>query len=382
LRWWDHWLKGVDTGIMDEPPLRVWLQDSMPPRGSYHERPGRWICEPSWPSPNVASRRYFLAPTGLRDSSTGEATVTVSTPQSTGLYAGDWDPFGNPADLPLDQRPEDGCSATFTSEPLSEPIAILGLPEVVLELATDQPLALVAVRLCDVHEDGASALITRGLLNLAHRGDNEHPQSLIPGVRQRIRLPLKAIGQVVLAGHRLRLAVSCTYWPWAWPSPRAAVLTLFLGPGCRLELPVRSGWERGPALPEFEPPEEATRPETITLAYRPGDHELVASLGDNRYQLLHRYPEFHIRLSDSGMEVQWLEQDTFTIVGDDPLSARVDCRRVVLLRRGDWSARQEVSSSMTASLDDFFVTASMQAFEGTHAVFANTWAFQVPRDHT
>ena len=79
---------------------------------------------------------------------------------------------------------------------------------------------------------------------------------------------------------------------------------------------------------------------------------------------------------------QWLEEDAFTIVGDDPLSARVDCRRVVLLRRGDWSARQEVSSSMTASLEDFFVTTSAQALEGSKAVFANAWAFQVPRDHT
>jgi putative CocE/NonD family hydrolase len=382
LRWWDHWLKGVETGIMDEPPLRVWLQDSVPPRGSYDERPGRWICEPAWPSPNVTTRSSFLSPSGLQDSPTGEATVTVSTPLSTGLYAGDWDPFGNPADLPLDQRPEDGRSATFTSEPLSEPVAILGLPEVALELASDQELALIAVRLCDVHEDGASTLITRGLLNLAHRGEDEQPQVLSAGARQRIRLPLKAIGQVVPAGHRLRLAVSCTYWPWAWPSPRAAALTLFLGPGCRLELPVRSGWEGDPAPTEFGPPEEAARPETITLAYRPGDHELSASLGENRYQLMHRYPEFHIRLSDSGTEVRWLEEDTFTIVGDDPLSARVDCRRVVLLRRGDWSARQEVSSSMTASLEDFFVTASAQAFEGSNPVFANTWAFQVPRDHT
>ncbi|WP_278265813.1 CocE/NonD family hydrolase [Nocardia sp. AG03] len=50
VRWWDHWLKGRDSGIMDEPMLRVWMQDSISPHPSYEQRPGRWVSEPSWPS--------------------------------------------------------------------------------------------------------------------------------------------------------------------------------------------------------------------------------------------------------------------------------------------------------------------------------------------
>ena len=60
LRFFDEWLKGTRTGIMDEPPLRVWLQDAVAPATHYPERPGRWAAEPSWPSPNVASRRLYL----------------------------------------------------------------------------------------------------------------------------------------------------------------------------------------------------------------------------------------------------------------------------------------------------------------------------------
>ena len=45
LRWWDHWLKGIDTGIMDEPMLRAWMQESVPPATTYAERPGRWVAE-------------------------------------------------------------------------------------------------------------------------------------------------------------------------------------------------------------------------------------------------------------------------------------------------------------------------------------------------
>ncbi|MCF8038905.1 MAG: CocE/NonD family hydrolase, partial [Desulfohalobiaceae bacterium] len=51
LRWWDLWLKDRETGIMDEPMLRAWMQDSVPPTTSYEHRPGRWICEFEWPSP-------------------------------------------------------------------------------------------------------------------------------------------------------------------------------------------------------------------------------------------------------------------------------------------------------------------------------------------
>ena len=66
-RWWDHWLLGIDTGIMDEPMLTAWMQDSEPPTTSYAERLGRWVSEPSWPSPNVAARRFALREGRLPD---------------------------------------------------------------------------------------------------------------------------------------------------------------------------------------------------------------------------------------------------------------------------------------------------------------------------
>jgi hypothetical protein len=252
---------------------------------------------------------------------------------------------------------------------------------VVLALSADQPVALLAVRLCDVWEDGASALITRGLLNLTHRAGSEHPRPLRPGSRETVTIPLKAIGQVVPAGHRLRVSVSSTYWPWAWPSPATAVITLFTGPGCRLELPARTSWEEASSPAEFGPPEEAAHPETVTLAFRPGDYELAASLGQDRYQLVHRYPEFHVRWPHSGTELSWVEPDTFTIMSDDPLSARVDCYRSATLARGDWSVRLEASSAMTADAGQFFVTTSLTAFEQQACVFSGAWSFRIPRDH-
>jgi uncharacterized protein len=64
LRWWDHWLKGIDTGIMDEPMLRTWIQDSVHPASYYSQRPGRWVADPSWPSPNIIAGYLYLNSNG------------------------------------------------------------------------------------------------------------------------------------------------------------------------------------------------------------------------------------------------------------------------------------------------------------------------------
>ncbi len=89
LRWWDHWLKGIDAGIMDEPMLRAWMQESAPPAAFYAERPGRWVAEPSWP----AEREQRSIPLEL-------PAAELLGAQEHGLLAGDWCPYGGPEELP------------------------------------------------------------------------------------------------------------------------------------------------------------------------------------------------------------------------------------------------------------------------------------------
>src|SRR5947207_3847462 len=114
--------------------------------------------------------------------------------QTAGLDAGSWCPYGEVSDWPGDQRAMDGMSLTFTSEPLPDRLEILGYPEVTLELASDRPLALVIVRLCEVFPDGASTLVTRALQNLTHRDSDEHPTPLEPGRRYSVTVKLDATG--------------------------------------------------------------------------------------------------------------------------------------------------------------------------------------------
>ncbi len=197
LRWWDHWLKGADTGIMDEPMLRVWMQELDPrPANSRQTRAlggGRPVARSAVHRAALASwRRWDAAAQGRRRSQArsggigvvgGEtggtdapgAALTIRGSQFCGADAGAWCAEGQPSDRAPDQRAAEGQSLCFTSAPLAGAVEILGRPLATLRLAADRPLALVAVRLDDVAPNGVSLLVTQQVLNLTHRESHEHP---------------------------------------------------------------------------------------------------------------------------------------------------------------------------------------------------------------
>jgi predicted acyl esterase len=166
---------------MEEPKLRVFLPEAQRPRPASLPRRGIWLAEPGWPTPNVAERTFW--PASRAQLVTGEVARDVPATalplpltQAVGMAAGPWCGYGGPLDNPSDQRAEDARSLCFDSEPLEEELPLLGHPRAVLELESDQPFGQVAVRLCDVWADGASTLVTRGMLNLSHRHSHEHPE--------------------------------------------------------------------------------------------------------------------------------------------------------------------------------------------------------------
>src|SRR5207249_658104 len=197
LRWWDRWLKGIDTGVLDEPLCRIWMQES--PDGA-----GRWVAEATWPSPRITPKRHALAPGRLEEAGGPEVPVEWRSPPSVGLAAGDWCCFGG-EDAPTDQRDDDAGSLTFDSAPLGERLEILGAPVAVLALAVDRPQAFLAVRLNEILPDGSSVRVTYGVLNLTHRASHEHPEAIEPGRRYRVRVALNHIAHAFGAGGQGRI---------------------------------------------------------------------------------------------------------------------------------------------------------------------------------
>lgn len=204
VRWWDHWLKGVDNGVMDGPMLQTWMQESVPPSTSYEERPGRWVGEPSWPSPHIEQITHRLTRHRIRppdeDDQQGQTVadgeaITVQSPLSVGQFAGKWASYNAPPDLPYDQREEDGGSLVFDSDPLGETLEILGAPTVELDLAVSEPVAMVAARLSDVSPDGRATRVSYGILNLTRLDSTETPAPLEPGRRYRATVQLNGVAQ-------------------------------------------------------------------------------------------------------------------------------------------------------------------------------------------
>ena len=383
VRWWDHWLKGIDTGIMDEPTLHAWLQDPAPPQTYYAERPGRWVTLPEWPTPNAETQRFTLnASSTLDEEAQQSESVDVASPQVAGLEAGTWCAYAKPAEMPGDQRADDGRSLCFTSPPLDQPLDILGFPKVDLTLSVDRPNALLAVRLCDVAPTGESTLVTRGLLNLTHRNSHEQPEPLEPNRPHEVGVELNAIGYTVPEGHRLRVSISPTYWPLAWPSPEPVTLTVHTGEASLLRLPI--------APPDaIQPQDHAPFGEPESAAPMEIEQRRHGEINRYVHQDINRetteltvYEDYgRHRLVDADLELESIQSDTYAINEGEPQSAKVTCERTLHLERGDWRIRIETTSVMTGDGEHFHLTNVLDAYEGDTRVFTKTWDASIPRDH-
>jgi len=379
LRWWDQWLKGSDTGIMNEPAYRVWMQDWAPPRSGYVERPGRWVAEPSWPSAHVKPTRLALNEGGLEEKAQSGAKLTVPNHPAVGLLAGHWCPYGVAPDLPSDQSAEDGQSLVFDTEPLTEMVEILGAPVVELEISADKPNAQLCVRLNDVAPDGSSLRVTFGMLNLTHRASHEKPEALKPGKTYRVRIQMNDIAQSFPDGHRIRLAISASYWPVAWPSPAAANVSFAAGSG-RLELPVRAARKEDAKLPAFAPAERPT-PLSCTV-HRAGwlkewlDHDLVSGT----HVFTTEEDEGRVTIDHIDMTEEHHKLERFTIRVGDPLSATGEISHSHSFGRKGWKTRMDTWTRMTSTASDFILEGRLDAYEGEKRLLSRNWHVSRPRD--
>jgi putative CocE/NonD family hydrolase len=374
LRWWDRWLKGRDTGVLDEPPLRAWLQDAVRPAVAYPQRPGRWTAE-AWPPPPRATERLPLgngtlgAPGGDRPILSHRGRLTPAS------EPGPWCAAGRTADFPDDQQGEDGQCLAFTSEPIDDELAILGPPALRLRVAADKPVALVAVRLCDVWPDGASTLVTRGALNLTHRAGHDTVRPLTPGQTVDVTVPLQATGYVVPVGHSLRVTVSSAYWPLLWPSPELATLQVDTS-ASELVVPLSAAAERAPTLPDVR------RATTERFDLLPGP-ALEASTqrwpASGKVEIVWPRGAPGVRLADD-TEYHSDGYDSFVIVEGNPTSAEATSLRSFVVRRHGREVHVEARGSMRCTADEFILDHGLDVTEDGTAVTSRQWQARVARD--
>ena len=255
VRWFDQWLKGIDTGILDEPRFAVYVRDWHPPGPGVDEIPGHWRWEEGWPIERSVTKTFYAGQDhGLSSSPSAQATHSLKYKPSVGLAGGGpvmW--WGN---IPPDQQSMDDYSLIYDSQPLGSPLEILGMPRAILKVSADVSRANWVVRICDVAPDGSVTQVGGAAFNGTHRKSAREPEDLIPGKVFPLEIEMHFTSWVFPKGHRIRFAINNAQWPMLWPTPYQMTTTLAIGgvEGARIELPVVPPADR--PVPKFKLPEE------------------------------------------------------------------------------------------------------------------------------
>ncbi|MDH4074781.1 MAG: CocE/NonD family hydrolase [Acidimicrobiia bacterium] len=216
LRWFDHWLKDSDNGLMDEPPVTVFTLGE-----------NRWQQLADWPPPAMRTIRWFLHSGGSANSLHGDGTLSTVPPDGDEPAE---DRFSYDPEDPVpslgganliidmgvrDQRPveERRDVLVFTSEPMERPLEVTGPVSVELWASSSAVDTDFTAKLVDVHPDGYAMNLLDGIIRARYRDSASDPELMEPGRPYRFTIDLWNISNVFLPGHRIRLEISSSNFP-------------------------------------------------------------------------------------------------------------------------------------------------------------------------
>jgi predicted acyl esterase len=364
LRWFGHWLRDEQNGLDGEPPIRVFVRRSTRPSADLAELRGEWRYEPTWPPERLAA-------TTLRPANDGPAQLHLRGDVGTSAWISCAArlPWGQPTD----QRKDDAQSLTH-DWPVDDELEILGHAYVDVTVRSEVPVAYLSAKLCDVFPDGTSALVTRGLLNLAHRMSSATPEPLEAGKATQIRIELEATSWVFEAGHQLRLSLAAADWPNIWPPPRPGTAAL---DGIALELPVVATPPPVGDAPRFAAPKgDAHTPET-NEPQPPGEWRVVRDvLGrELRAEIAHgsRYDaEFSARVSED-------YEGAVGVSADDPGKAWARARAAYRIEWPEATCATETHLALHSDAEAYHLVIDLSVQENGEAARERRWERVIPR---
>ena len=279
ISWFNRWLRPDSTVVATEPPIRVFIRHSTKPDADLAMLNGEWRFEETWPP--ARSVTTTLRPTETHAAQVGTSNIDVlDVRPDVGVAAWNSCAGGLPWGQPTDQREDDSWSLTYDWPVDSDHFEILGHALLKLKVASDQPVASISVKICDVFPDGTSALVARGFLNLTHRTSSTEPQPLIPNVFEDVDVELEATSWVFARGHKIRLSIAGADWPNIWSPPHPFALSVDRST-VQLMLPTVDNY--GAGTPKFAP----LKP-TIHSESPPSEHDVRTQWRIERDVLAHQ----------------------------------------------------------------------------------------------
>jgi predicted acyl esterase len=387
VRWFDHWLKGSDTGIMEEPRFAVYVREWHPP-GVVDKVPGYWRWEDGWPidrSEGLALYAHADHTLSRVNSGGGDGQVhRLRYIPTVGLEAsGNVNWWG---DFPWDQRGTDAYSLTYDSAPLEQDLEILGFPKAILNVSADEALADWIVRISDIAPDGTVTQVAGAGINGAHRKSSEEPEVLVPGQVFKLEYDLHFTSWVFPKGHRIRLAVNNALWPMIWPTPYAMTTTLGVdgpNPSC-IVLPAVTGSDR--RGPEFLPP--AKDPELPGYGSLKLGEDTDSGYAETK-SIERNLLASQARTAASGTSGSFYPWGTITYSenmvhearDNDPARAGVSGQSRYTVELGGRTVIVEGDLSLTSDRENFYYTYTRRALENGRLIRERTWKETIPRDH-
>lgn len=214
-RWFNYWLKDIDTGVMEEDPINYYTIGA-----------DEWQTSKEWPVASVEEEKwYFNSEKSNSATSINDALLSNEQPLLVAKNQFIYDPkkpiitiggrnlFGELGMGPLDQRPAEEHSLTYTSEPLTEPIEIGGTVTATLYVSSDAIDTDFTMKLTDVSPDGTSYLLNEGALRMRFREGLDKEVFMEDGKVYEIEINLHEISHVFKEGHRIRVAVASSNFP-------------------------------------------------------------------------------------------------------------------------------------------------------------------------
>ncbi|MFQ5841205.1 MAG: CocE/NonD family hydrolase [Thermodesulfobacteriota bacterium] len=214
LRWFDHWMKGLHTGIMDEPAVKIYTMGV-----------NEWRYFSDWPPPEAQYTNFYLRSgtsgsiNSINDGVLGTETPTEAENPDSFLY----DPMNPVPTLggnnlfmvngPRDHREADAISLTYTSPVLQEDLQVSGPIKAVLYAMSSAVDTDWTVRLTDVSPDGTSINVADGIIRARYRESLTNPTLIEPDQVYQYEVDLWSTSNVFKAGHRIRVSIHSSNFP-------------------------------------------------------------------------------------------------------------------------------------------------------------------------
>jgi hypothetical protein len=214
LRWFDYWLKGIDNGIMKEPPVRIFIMGE-----------NVWRDESEWPLARTRWTKYFLHSGGRANTLSGNGTLSTTEPAEEPSDSYSYDPakpvpyvtdasfaqIGGPDDYREVEQREDVL--VYTSDELTEDTEVCGPIRVKLFASSSARDTDFMAKLIDVWPNGFAQRLTDGMVRARFRQGLDKPSLIEPDRVYDYDLDLWNTCQTYKKGHRIRLEVASSAFP-------------------------------------------------------------------------------------------------------------------------------------------------------------------------